>query len=177
MLSRGIFYQINQMQEKTITERFNNIEDDAGSGRLRIYERVIDLQKKSSNHEWIFGHGHYGVLKNSIPQMSAHNEFLEVLYDYGIIISILYLFLWIYVIKRLIRLKKEKSPFYYSYFSGFAIFFVMSMVSHLLLYATYFIFLTIYWGAIEGIKYKQIASKKIKLSTHEDIINSSRIPI
>ena len=172
LLLGGSFYKINQKLDNTIIERFNSIEEDSGSGRLLIYKRVIDLQKSSSSYEWLFGHGHYGVKKDSISQLSAHNDFLEILYDYGIIIFILHIFLCINVTKRLIRLRKEKSPLYYSYFSGFAIFLVMSMVSHLILYATYFIFLAIYWGAIEGIKYKQ----KIRISTDENTVSISRIP-
>lgn len=139
-----------------ITERLNKEETNEGSGRLAIYEITIDMQKKSSKTSWLFGHGHFGVYNDSPFGISAHNDFLEVLYDYGLFIMILYLCLWGYVIKRAIYLYKIKSFYLFPYLASVIIFIIMSAVSHLILYTSYFNFLVIFWGCIEGL----IASNK-----------------
>jgi hypothetical protein len=80
------FYKIDQMENNAIVGRFSSMGEDGGSGRLIIYGIVYELQSQSSSYEWLFGHGHYAVKRDSSWDMSSHNDFLEVLYDYGIII-------------------------------------------------------------------------------------------
>lgn len=145
---------VNSRMDNLITNRLESIEEDQGSGRLLIYEHVISLQSKSSVAEWIFGHGHMGVRRDSYYEMSAHNEFLEVLYDYGIIVFLLYCVIYFFLIKRLINLFRIKSEYFIPYYMSVCIFVVMSMVSHLIIYSTYFIYLILFWGAIEGLYVK-----------------------
>lgn len=148
-----IFMKINDSFDGYIWQRFESIEEDKGSGRLDIYANVYDMQKASTIEGWIFGHGHQGVLRNyngPWGEFSAHNDFQEVLYDYGIIVFFLYLYLYLGLFKRLCFLYRTKSIFFISYCGSFLLFVIMSAMSHLILYPTYFIFLASYWGAIEG---------------------------
>ena len=101
-----------------------------------------------------------GVRRDSPLELSAHNDFLEVLYDYGLIIFILYLALWYYVIKRLVYHIRINSIYSLPYFCSFAIFLLLSMVSHLILYASYFNYLVMFWGCMEGLKDKDLLSIK-----------------
>lgn len=152
VLALGVsFYAINQASGNIITERFSTMGEDEGSGRLIIYGLVFDMQSHSSDMEWIFGHGHYAVRQDSIWDMSAHNDFLEVLYDYGIIVLILYIFFIVNIIRQLFVLRKRNSWLYGAYFASLILFFVQSMVSHLILYASNFIFLVAFWGAVQAI--------------------------
>lgn len=151
IISVGIFYQVNKMFDNAIIERFNSVEEDQGSGRLFIYQNVLDLQVRSTKSQYLWGHGHFAVKKDSLLDLSAHNDFLEILYDYGIIIFTLYILLWINIIKQLIRLRKNRSVFFFPYFSSIVLFIIVSMVSHLVLYASNFIFLVCFWGAVQGI--------------------------
>ncbi len=155
------FIQIDKNFGGIVLNRLESMEKDQGSGRLGIYEEVIKMQKESSLDKWILGHGHFGVSKNLSLKISAHNDFLEVLYDYGIFVFILYIVLWLTVIKRLRFLYKQEHPFFVGYLSSFIIFLVMSMVSHLVLYASYFIFMVVFWGAVEGILDSEKAQKNI----------------
>lgn len=141
-----------EANDNNIVDRINNISEDEGSGRLPIYYAVITLQNHSSLIEWIFGHGHFAVRRDSPFFMSAHNDFLEVLYDYGIIVFGLYLLLWWYIAGKLIRMYKEKSKYFFAYFSSVVVFVFMSLVSHLVLYASNFIYLVCFWGAIEALE-------------------------
>lgn len=150
----SIFVWINNSVDGYIWQRFESIEEDKGSGRLDIYANVYDMQNASTIGEWILGHGHQGVLRNyngPWGEFSAHNDFQEVLYDYGIVVFFLYLYLYWVLLKRLCYLYKAKSIFFISYCGSFILFVIMSAMSHLILYSTYFIFLTSFWGAIEGV--------------------------
>ena len=106
--------------------------------------------QSSSPTRLVIGHGHFGVRQDSWLEISAHNDFLEVIYDYGLVIFIFYLCLWGYVIRRAYYLYKTKSEMFLPYAASFSIFLVMSMVSHLILYTTYFNYLVMFWGMTEA---------------------------
>jgi len=133
-----------------ITERVNSEETDEGRNRLAIYAVTWAMIQSSSSQELIFGHGHFGVRRDSILEISAHNDFLEVIYDYGLLIFALYLLLWGHVIWRCIKLYRSDYELFLPYAVSLAIFLVMSMVSHLILYTSYFNYLVLFWGMTEG---------------------------
>ena len=127
-----------------VFSRFSSISEDKGSGRDIVWRNVLDTYSKSPVLEKIIGHGHYSAIivnRGHNIDLSAHNDFLEVLFDYGIIGLILYLLLHIYLIKRLFFLKRNKSELFLPYLASYITMFIMSMVSHLILYPTYFTFL------------------------------------
>ncbi len=133
-----------------LSERVNREETDEGRNRLAIYTVTWAMIENSSVDNLFLGHGHFAVRKDSFLELSAHNDFLEVIYDYGLVILVLYLGLWVYVIKRCVRLFRDESPLFLPYAVSLSIFIVMSMVSHLILYCSYFLFLVLFWGCIEG---------------------------
>lgn len=70
----------------------SHIAEDGGSNRLFIYGQLWLAQKSSDLLHWIIGSGYNSVLLSKIctdgvlgENVSAHNDFLEVLYDYGIV--------------------------------------------------------------------------------------------
>lgn len=153
LLFVAIFVKVNDAADGYIWKRFESIEEDKGSGRLDIYANVYAMQMRSEIEKWFVGHGHQGVLRNydgPWGEFSAHNDFQEVLYDYGIFVTILYLYIFRLLFKRLYQLKRMKSVFWISYSGSIILFCIMSAMSHLILYSTYFVFLTSYWGAVEG---------------------------
>ena len=127
----------------TILERFENIEEDGGSGRSEIYATVWRKIKNSDVPQLLLGRGYNGVFTSGIVDTSAHNDFLEVLFDYGILGAAFYL-LFIFglfsIAKKLVKRQSEMSlPF----ISGLAVFVCMSLTSHLIIYPTYFFCLII----------------------------------
>lgn len=134
-----------------IIERLQNMQEDKGSGRLHIYDQVLERLSLNQAEEWIFGHGTNSVIQNIAMHKSAHNDFLEVLFDYGIIGLAIYLCLHALLISRLWRLYRNGSQYFVSYLASYIIFLFMSMISHLIIYSTYFIFLAAYWGALEAL--------------------------
>lgn len=134
-----------------LTERVNREETDKGHDRMAIWNLTFMMIQESSTEQLITGHGHFGVRKNSFLEISAHNDFLEVIYDYGLVIFFLYLCLWWHVIRRCYLLYKRQSSLFLPYGVTLSIFMVMSMVSHLILYANYFNYLVMFWGMTEAI--------------------------
>ena len=144
---------INNKTNNTIFSRFEKMQTDEGSGRFDIWEDVIDLQMNSNYIEWMFGHGYNAVMQHYYKAgnyLSAHNDFLEVTFDYGLINLLIYLLFILSLIYRLILLRKKKDRYYLSYLISLVIFITMSLVSHLITFPTFFIFISSYWGAIEG---------------------------
>lgn len=163
----GVFFLFDRLDQSTggfLTERVTHEEVGTERGRLAIWEVTIHMIEKSSANQLLLGHGHLAVKRDSPLDISAHNDFLEVIYDYGLVIFLLYLCLWVYIIRRSILLFRNRSDLTIPYFSALSIFIVLSIVSHLILYASYFNFLVIFWGAIEGglqLERKNKASRKL----------------
>lgn len=147
LINKDAFQYLGYRLEKSV--------DDGGSGRTSIYDQVLLTLEKQPVEYWIMGNGHNTVIdkvpSNIEEQVSAHNDFLEVLFDYGIIGLALYMLFHFFILKRLLYLRTKDKVFFVSYASSWIIFIVMSLISHLILYATYFIFLTFYWGMVEAL--------------------------
>lgn len=153
MLLISVFiYQTNTSQLKHIESRFELIEDDQGSGRIPIWINVIELIDDSPFYYQLIGHGHNSCIvymkQRYKLSVSAHNDFLEVLFDYGIFGLILYLGFVLSLVKKLFSIKKQRNMTYFPFLISLLIFFVMSMLSHLIIYSTYFIYLVFFWGMI-----------------------------
>jgi len=133
-----------------LSERINREETNTGRNRLAIYEQTEEMIDESSVDEKIIGHGHNTAKMDSPLQISAHNEFLEILYDYGILVFILYLYFWSFVIRRCWMLYRIRSEIFFPYAVSLCIFFVMAMVSQLVLYCSYFLYLVMFWATVEG---------------------------
>ena len=87
--------------------------------------------------------------KDITMALSAHNDFLEVLYDFGAIGFIFYVLIHLSLIKWTLRLFRARSELAFPVLISYVCFIVMSMVSHLILYPTYFGLLTAFWAYAE----------------------------
>jgi O-antigen ligase len=161
ILGLGLYFLVDYIITLTdgfILTRLESIQDDGGSGRTVIYERMLNIYSDNSLFEQIFG---VGFDKAKIlyshshgAQYSAHNDFIEMLLDFGIIGLSIYLVIILdiyFLIKRSIILGEN---YYQANIVAFLCFLVMSMVSHLFLYPTYFAYLMILWAVTEGLLYK-----------------------
>ena len=127
----------------TIFERFQNIAVDGGSGRFDIYHAVIEAFNNSGIINKVLGHGYNGVFNYGVTFTSAHNDFLEVLYDNGLIGLTLYLCFIGGVISTAIKLLKNRMETSFAVLSALMVFICMSITSHLVIYPTYFIYIVI----------------------------------
>ena len=97
--------QINEMSNGTLERRleFTQVHGDE-EGRASMYPEVLGASMNSSFLNIIFGHGHDAVVRDNILDgLSAHNDYLEFLYDFGIIGLILLLSFHIKLISMTIR--------------------------------------------------------------------------
>ena len=120
-----------------------------GSGRGDIYYKIISILKSSNIIKLVFGYGVDATVKYT--GFSAHNDFLEILFNYGIVGLTLYMCFWNRLIKKLKWLFINKSIYSVPFLISIVIFFYMSMFSSIIFVPTYFIFLTIFWGSIFSI--------------------------
>lgn len=131
-----------------LSSRFDDDEDDVTNGRETIYLVTLEMIADSSPVDLILGHGHNAVRADSIKEVSAHNEVLEIIYDYGIIILLVYFGLWFYVIKELLFHYRNDTVYLVPFTLSVCIFAVMAMVSQLVLYVSYFLYLVMFWAIV-----------------------------
>ena len=122
-------------------ERFND-----SNTRGTILLDVWNMQTESSFFELIFGHGYNAVMNDIGYGLSAHNDYLEILYDYGLIAFSLFITFIVSMIKYCNRLKRYNCKYYNGMIISLEIFIVASIPSHMYTYSTYFIILSLYWG-------------------------------
>lgn len=107
---------------------------------------VWNMQINSSIFEWVFGHGYNAVMNDIGYGLSAHNDYAEILYDYGLIAFALFIVFIFSMIRYCIRLKKYNCKYYSGLLISLEIFIISSIPSHMYTYSTYFITLSLYWG-------------------------------
>ncbi len=170
VLLAGAVFAVESALGISFVERFQGLEEDGGSGRTEAFVQVSFRYSQLPFEDKLLGCGHNAVRVEDFVSLdfskdealSAHNDFLEVLYDYGLIGLILYL-LFVFRIIALTRYwRKVDKEYYYSMLGSLAVFFVMSMVSHLVIYPTYFAYLMIFWAYMFNEKRKRILELRYK---------------
>ena len=136
--------------------------DDITNGREAIYLVTIEMIKNSTPIHLIFGNGYNGVKRDSPMDISAHNEFLEIIYDYGIIVLLIYLCFWAYILRQWYFHYRNNTIYFVPYTLSVCLFAVMAMVSQLVLYCSYFLYLVMFWGMTGALT--DIQEKKSKMS-------------
>lgn len=149
----GLFIALNQFMEKEISaiiERIENIEEDDGSGRGEMYKKIHEEITSNENFSsFIFGKGHNEVINSRKSNgFSAHNEFLEVAYDYGIIGFTIFVFIFI-AIYNIYRRTKERQ-YKVAMFLSFIIFLIFSFTSHTIISTTNIVSICMLWGYIDA---------------------------
>lgn len=141
-----IYRYIYASFDLNIFERFINLKDDGGSNRDVIYNNIWDVQNQSTITDWFFGKGHEGVYLVSGIGTSAHNDILEVLYDFGLLGLLLYLIIIINLCKKALYGIQKKIKNYDAFAASLVLFLVISMFSNLIIVPTYFFLLCQFWG-------------------------------
>ena len=118
--------------------------DTGGSGRMAIWVKVFDLLSCSNATELFFGHGHDSVFK--AIGFSAHNDFLEIFYDYGLFVFFVYLIFCMQLIRKLVRMIKVRSVYAPAMGMSLMIFFVASINTHLIIYPGLLMNLAAVWA-------------------------------
>lgn len=146
----GVTYLDQHYLGSSLNERLGE-SDEGLDSRTVIWTSVLTKYTNSSLTEKIIGHGHDAVYHQCGLERSAHNEYLETLYDYGVIMLGLWIVIIISMIIEAFRSYKNEQ-LHLPFAASVIIYLAMSISSHLLLYPLYFIFLTSSWGFYIGMK-------------------------
>lgn len=130
------------------SEKTVNAFDEGGSGRLWIWGATLDLVFSSSPRALLLGHGHNTLV--NVLHFSAHNDFLEVLYDYGLIMFIVYCGLFVRLYKEAKNMVRIKYQYATAFATSVMVFFSVSMFSHLMIYPGLMLILGAFWGLCIG---------------------------
>ncbi len=126
-----------------------HLENDGGSGRLKTWMNIFPYLLNRPFYENIFGTGGFHGVVIYLKYNSAHNEFLEILFDFGILIFVFYILFYIKLFRILINDYKRNLEIASSLIFAFVQFFVISFFSHWLGFdylALYMGFLGYYMG-------------------------------
>lgn len=127
-----------------LVSRFANIGEDGGSGRTDVYKVTWDMIISSDLPSLLFGHGWNMVIRDSPMSLSAHNDYLECLYDFGIIGFVLFMKLIYGLIKYAHTIRNDR--FYAPFAASIALLITTSAFAHVVIYTTYFSILTMFWS-------------------------------
>lgn len=123
---------VNNLTGGKLFSKFTFEEMSSGSGRNEIWEKVFESLSSFSLKNYIFGKGPYGVFLYATNGLGAHNDYLEILYDFGILAVISFaLFIAMLLVSVIVHFKKIKSipNLGLSFSFCLIILFMLSMVS------------------------------------------------
>lgn len=143
----------------TVLGRFEYLSEDGGSGRENIYNTLFDVYLNSDAAQFWLGHGYKATL--IYKGMLAHNDFLNILFDFGIIGFSLYMSFILLLIYT--SIKKFRSATYYrneyaTFIATLIIFFVLSSLNNMIYSPNLLIPITF----IMGLTYTQLQFKKYR---------------
>lgn len=101
-----IWFDVDYVSMLSSFDRFEGMGEDGGSGRTDHYTLILLSFANSDFFSQLFGHGASAV--SSAFGIPAHNDFLETLYDYGVLAAISLIVFWISIIVRYIKTVKKK---------------------------------------------------------------------
>lgn len=118
--------------------RLEGLEEDGGSGRDVRWQYILNAIDHSSLPQLLFGHGFAGAYR--LYQGShAHNDFLEVMYDYGFVTLVPYFAYYMIQASNAVKMAKEKYPHYAQFMASLFVSLCVAMFSYYVINATYII--------------------------------------
>ena len=139
--------------DSMMVSRLLSISEDGGSNRDVVYNDVWNLIQNMSSSELLFGNGWNAVAEANT--LSAHNDFLEIVYDQGLIATLAYLYFLLHLFKYAYIKFRHNDKIAAPIIGSIAIFAVNSTFSHIFLYPIYMLSFAAFWGYISAISYKE----------------------
>lgn len=127
---------------------------DGGNGRTEIWANVIELYNTCSTSGKVFGNGFNMVAK--LTNLSAHNDFLEMLYDFGLVGLFGIVYYIFFFLKNIVKQNSKLNKVLLMMISELIIFFTFSSC---LFQASYCLLIIFIIFCIISSKEKAIRSK------------------
>ena len=134
----------------SVIDRLLSTGQTSNEGREDVWPVVISMIRHSDIIALIFGHGFDTVIENSPLALSAHCDFLEVIYDYGVSGLLLYLTFYKRLWNGFIKMYRQGSELAAPMSFTFVTAFVVSLFSHLIIFPSYFLGFCLFWGLAMG---------------------------
>lgn len=159
----GIF--VYQLLEKLVLNnvifRFKNISEDKGSGRSQVFSTLIDVFLNSDQSRMWFGHGFQGT--REYVGILAHNDFINILFDFGLIGLFLYLGFIIAIIHVAVKNFNNRIQYrneYATYIGTLILFFILSSINNMIYSPNLLMPITF----IMGLSYMQLKQKQYNVN-------------
>lgn len=146
-----------------ILQRFMEISEDGGSGRIQIWDRVYLSYSSGSIFERLFGQGYQSVTRLMLTGRAilAHNDYLEILHDYGIIGLVLFS-IWLFqVLSNFVKMWYRRDRFLPSYCYTLSAMILLSVLSYFFIQSYLINFTACYLGIVMALSTN---NKKFNLS-------------
>lgn len=138
-------------------------DSDYSSGRVNIYADTLLKYWGSNFFEILLGHGLGSVVSFSRYEVTAHNDFLEALFDFGLVGLISYLFFYILFLKQANQIPRNSLKLKGVFMYSFALTLFVSTFSQIFIYQYLFLF-TFTWGAISGTRRQEALLYKLDIN-------------
>ena len=176
LLMSGVLIYIEASGTTNIIERFESLSEDGGSGRDVLWADAFqNIQNRDLGFRFV-GNGYRSAQLVSCYQLPAHNDFLEIWYDFGGIGLTFYLLAFGSLSIYTLRLLKRKSRYAPHLAMTMTFYFIISMISIVILYF-WLALLMFTVGIITGLADKELEEKPenlIKLNTKNKQICSAK---
>lgn len=143
-------YAYSMTHSIAILERFANLANDGGSGRLEIWGKVFKAFLHLGRLDRLIGRGYQAVSAElqviNSHTINAHNDFVEYLYDFGYVGLALLVLLYGFLFWQLYQLWSKKHWIAPAYGCCLFMLLIMSMFSYGFVQSTTIDFLCIFTG-------------------------------
>lgn len=115
--------------------RMENLEESGGSGRLRRWSFVMNEIDNSSFFELLFGHGDgatYRILGGEV-----HNDFISVVFEYGLVSLFFYVFYFVGTFRMWLKMRRDNYRYEHSVFMLNVITLFLALFSFYIIRPTY----------------------------------------
>lgn len=136
----------------TLADFINDV-DSGGNGRVKIWTTALQRYASSDLFHILFGNGPQAVSK--AINLGGHNDFIEILFDFGLLGIILYLSFWRSLILR-IKDFTPKTDACLAYVVSLIIYAAASMFSNFINAQIQMMFFVMFWGIIYNQAYIKV---------------------
>jgi hypothetical protein len=144
-----IFNKTDKLSSGYLISRLLNAKDDQGSDRVILWTNMINEQLNTDILDWIFGQG-FLASTNITYGLGAHNDFLEILYDFGILSLTSFILFNFILIRYCFKMYQSKYIYRKPFIVSYILFINMSLFSQLVIFPTYIYYLALFWGISIG---------------------------
>lgn len=125
-----VFSRLYNILGVYVLDRFSGVLEDGGSGRDSIISDILASFISSPIDKQIFGHGYKGTLVSS--GFLAHNDILQILYDFGYLGCALYLFVLFHLVRKIrknYKFRKVNEHYYAAYVVSVLLLLILSLLN------------------------------------------------